>query len=195
MTEADHLHWAKEVLRFLVGRILNYEGGPKFITYTDLAHAIEYPEPRTGNPFSANIGKTLGVMGHLFDNIQVQGWIGRIPHIQALIVAKDTELPGEGLKEFYPEYPSLSKEKRLDYVNREYLKIYAFDAKWIEVLQKLGISGSASTTNSVPQARSGWFNPFGKDGSPEHQAIRDYIATNPAVVGVARLLPVIRNTR
>ncbi|MFZ5627975.1 MAG: hypothetical protein ACOY5B_02530 [Spirochaetota bacterium] len=184
MTDAEHVHWAREILRLLVGRVLNYQGGPKFITYTDLAQEIEYPKPRTGNSFSANKGKTLGVMGHLFDNILVDGWNDRNPHIQALIVAKDTELPGEGLKEFYPEYPTLSKEKRLDHVSREYLQIYGFDTKCMEVLQKLGISAPQKAGSTAPQSRAGWFNPFGKDGSPEHRAIRDYIAKNPDAVKV-----------
>lgn len=183
MIEEDHVFWAKEVLRFLVGRVLNTAIADKTITYTDLATAINYPEPRTGNLFGSNIGNTLGKMGQLFGGLPIPDWKDRIPFIQALVVTKQTGLPGDGLKAFYPAYADLPEPKQRDYVAREELQILTFGNRWLKVLSLLGIT-PVDIDNSVALVAGSWYNPFGKDGSPEHRAIRDYIVKNPLSVKV-----------
>ncbi|MDI7191262.1 hypothetical protein [Leptospira santarosai] len=88
MSAIDHDYWAKKILTFLVNRLKNYSGGEKTVYYSDLPNSILYSEPRQGNVFGSNIGNTLGVMGHFFDNIKIDNWNDQIPLIQTLVVLK-----------------------------------------------------------------------------------------------------------
>ena len=73
MTEEEHLTEARKALKYLVNRIRSYEGGKKEITYGELARQIRYPEPYLGSNFGKRIGRTLGEMGHFFDDIRRYG--------------------------------------------------------------------------------------------------------------------------
>lgn len=181
MENEQHIYWAKELLKALVSRVKDFNSGDKFITYGMLAKQVGYPEPHTGNLFGKNIGTTLGVMGHLFDPIVVDGM--RPPLIQSMVVSSTNKLPSDGLKEFNSTYPSLSNEKKRDFASAEYRKIFEFGERWIEVLKQLSIDNSEEKD---PKARNtkGLFNPYGSEGSPEHRALRDYIAENPNAIGL-----------
>lgn len=181
MDNKEHTYWAKEVLGFLVNHVRNFKGGDKFITYGTVAKAVGYPGPYTGNLFGSNIGKTLGVMGHLFGGIIIDG--ERVPMMQALVVSTADKLPSDGLKEFNATYPLLTKEKKKDFIQAEYFKIFEFGDRWEEVLSRLGISKSEMTVANKMKT-GGLYNPYGSEGSPEHRALRDYIAANPAKIGI-----------
>lgn len=183
MTEYDHINEAKKCLAYLVKRLDNYNGEDKFITYGNLAKSIAYPEPHKGSHFGKRIGETLGVMGHLFDSVIVPDWKGPIPYIQAMVVTQNTKLPGDGLKEFKPDYPNLSAEKKKDYVKHEYQRIFDFGERWNFVLEKLLIRPVEDLV--IPQniKIKKLFNPFGSEGSPEHKKLRDYIAIHPELIG------------
>jgi len=138
MTEQiDHTFWAKKALRYLVSHIKHFRGGEKFVYYGDLAKAIGYPEPHQCNIFARRIGETLGVLGHLIEDVIIDG--ERPPYIQALVVSKATRLPGDGIKEFYPDYPSLPREKKRDLVLREVQRIFEFGTRWEKLLDVLNI--------------------------------------------------------
>jgi len=184
MTDIEHKHWAKKVLSYLVHHIQNFEGGEKYITYGELAKAIGYPEPHTGNLFSSNIGHTLGVMGHLFDDIIIDG--EKVPLIQALVVNQNQKVPSNGLREFRPSYPKLPIEKKRDFAKAEFKRIFEFGTRWEKVLDRLNIehwdkNGGSHRTKS---GKSGRHNPYGGEGSPEHRKLRDRIATHPGSIGV-----------
>jgi len=133
MNTINHEYWARKILVYLVRRVRNFQGGEKFVTYGELAREISYPEPHTGNLFGKNIGKTLGVMGHLFDDIVVDG--EKVPLIQALVVNQSQKLPSDGLKEFNSTYPKLSVQKKRDFVQSEYRRIFEFGSRWEKVLE------------------------------------------------------------
>jgi hypothetical protein len=183
MTEYNHKNEAKKCLAFLVNRLDNYNGGDKFITYGDLAKSIDYPEPHKGSYFGRQIGETLGVMGHLFDNINVPDWKGPIPYIQAMVVGQSTKLPSDGLKEFKHEYPNLSTEKKKDYVKQEYQRIFEFGERWNFVLEKLEITPEKDLVSTQNIQLKKLYNPFGSEGSPEHKKLRDYISNHPELIG------------
>lgn len=183
MTEYNHINEAKKCLAFLVNRLDNYLGGDKFITYGDLAKSIDYPEPHKGSYFGKQIGVTLGVMGHLFDSINVPDWKGPIPYIQAMVVGQNTKLPSDGLKEFKPDYPNFSTEKKKDYVKQEYQRIFNFGERWNFVLEELMIKPDKDLVSSQNIKIKKLFNPFGSEGSPEHKKLRDYISIHPKLVG------------
>lgn len=178
----EHTYWAKKILGFLVNHVCDFKGGDKFITYGKVAKAVGYPAPHTGNLFGSNIGKTLSVMGHMFDTMNVDGV--SVPMIQALVVGSNTKLPSVGLKEFNPTYKFLTADKKKDFFQAECRKIFEFGDRWEEVLNRLGIDNPKKVVKGYKKT-GGLYNPYGSEGSPEHRALRDYIAANPAKIGIS----------
>ncbi|WP_419212587.1 hypothetical protein ACNR9Q_00315 [Maribacter sp. X9] len=179
MTKEEYENFAKKSISVLVERLVNYNGEEKYITYSDLANEIEFPLPHRGSQFGKSIGEVLRVMGHLFDTISVPNWTSRIPYIQSMVVAKNTKQPSDGLKEFYPKFPYLSKNQKKEYLKKEYNFIFEFGTRWEYILEELKI---ATFTLINPNNRL--FNPYGSEGSPEHRKLRDHIAKNPQLVGL-----------
>ncbi|MBN2423429.1 MAG: hypothetical protein JXB44_00265 [Calditrichaceae bacterium] len=176
----NHEKWAQIFLKELVDHIQNYKGGDKYITYGELARRVDYPQPHTGNLFGRNIGYTLGEMGHMFDDILIDG--EEIPLLQALVVSQNKKLPSDGLKEFDNSYPKLSDSKKRDFAQIEYDKIFNFGNKWLKVLKELKIPLNDKTINEIKQKRK--FNQYGSEGSPEHIELRNFIAENPESIGL-----------
>jgi hypothetical protein len=182
MNKIDHQKWAKTLLIALINHIKNFQGGDKFITYGSLAKEVDYPEPHTGSFFGKNIGNTLGVMGHFFDGLVIDG--ETVPLLQALVVNQNTKLPSDGLKEFNQTYPSLSNEKKRDFVYSEYKRIFEFGDRWTKVLSTLCIKKNNTGYSECNKRTSKSHNPYGSEGSPEHKALRDFIANNPSIVDI-----------
>ena len=185
LNEDEHKKWAKIALAYLVKHIKYFQGGDKLLTYGELAKRINYPQPHIGNLFSKNIGNTLGVMGRLIENIQIDGWLEPIPLIQSIVVSSSTKLPSDGLKEFNKSYPNLTKEKKKDYVNNEVEKIFKFGTYWEEVIRKLNIK---SEFLKVEKSHKQTYNPYGSEGSPEHQNLRNSVSTHPELFGFSTKL-------
>jgi hypothetical protein len=179
MEKINHEYYAKKAIGYLIDHIVNFKTGNKYISYGELARAIDYPEPHTGSFFGFNIGHTLGLLGHLIENIPIEDWEGRIPYLQSMIVRQDTKLPSDGIREFYPNYPNLEKEKKKDFVKLEYEKIFQFGERWYIVLNQLGINKGEYKAKNANR-----YNPFGSEGSPEHTGLRDYISCNPDYIGL-----------
>ncbi len=175
--QIDHTYWAKRILEYLISHIKDFQGGEKFVSYSDLAKEIGYPPPHQGSAFARRIGETLGVMGHLIEDLPIDG--ERPPYIQALVVNKSSRLPGDGIKEFYPDYPMLPREKKRDLVLREIQRIFEFGSRWEKLLEKLNLSSGGKSET----LRRSLHNPYGSEGSPEHRALRDYVYNHPEVVG------------
>ena len=182
MSSIDHEKWAKESLVALIEHIRNFQGGDKYLTYGELAKKVGYPEPHTYNLFGKNIGETLSVMGHMFDDIVVDG--ENIPLIQSLVVSQKKKIPSAGLKEFNSNYPSLSDGKKRDFVNSEYKKIFEFGTRWEKLLNVLDIHKSNNLSDLEHSEKSNLHNPYGSEGSPEHIALREFVANNPSVIGL-----------
>ena len=182
MDKNEHAYWAKKILVFLINHIRKFQGGNKFLTYGAVAKSVGYPAPHVGNLFGSNIGLTLGTMGHMFDGLIIDG--ERVPMLQALVVNSLSKLPSDGLKEFNATYPLLTKEKKKDFVQAEYRKIFEFGERWDEVLNRLGIAQSKKSVKGAKKP-GGLYNPYGSEGSPEHRALRDYIAANPSRIGLS----------
>ncbi|MBW8012768.1 MAG: hypothetical protein FVQ83_16240 [Chloroflexi bacterium] len=140
MQDKEHQVWAQKILVYLINHIKNFSGGDKFITYGELAKSLGYPEPHRGNLFSANIGETLGLMGHMFDEVVIEG--KEVPFLQALIVNQSYKIPSNGFKEFYPDYPNLSTKKKRDLAQIEYERIFQFGSRWEKLLKILGIENN-----------------------------------------------------
>jgi hypothetical protein len=122
-------------------------------------------------------------MGHLFEDINVPDWKGPIPYIQAMVVAQNKKLPSDGLKEFKPDYPNFSTEKKNDYIKHEYQRIFEFGERWNFILDKLMIKPEGDLNIYKNTNIKKLYNPFGSEGSPEHKKLRDYIAIHPELIG------------
>lgn len=184
MTEAEHYYWAKEAVKALVARIRDFEGGSKPLTYGALAAKIGYPVPHSGNLFGANIGYTLGQMGHMFDDMEVGGQ--RVPMLQTMVVSSSNKLPSDGLKEFVPGYPTLSTDKKRDLANQEYGRIFEFGDRWMEVMNRLGLLPENISLDE--QSGPKLFNPWGSEGSPEHRRLREHVYDHPERFGLTYVL-------
>jgi len=184
MSAIDHEFWARKILFHLVERIKDFSGGEKFITYGSLAVEIGYPKPHIGSLFARNIGNTLGTMGDLFLDKYVDGM--KVPMIQALVVGQTKRVPSDGIKEFYAQYPQLSTTKKRDFAYSEWRKVFEFGDRWTKLLVELGIDidepvlEGRSSTDTKPRL----YNPYGSEGSPDHIALRDYIASSPSIIGL-----------
>jgi len=175
--------WARIFLKALVNHVKNFDGGAKYITYGEFAKNVGYTPPYKGSNFGRRIGITLGQMGHLFDNLIIHGL--KVPIIQSLVVSTSTKLPSEGIKEFWPQYPKLSKDKKQDIVYQEYKRIWDFGNRWDLVLKELSIEIPDEYIGKKIETSGGrLYNPYGSEGSPEHIAIRNYIASHPEIISL-----------
>ena len=152
------------------------DGLIKGLTYQELAFRIGRLN-KLGKGHAHGMGQVLGVMGHLLQGLEGD-WGEPIPHIQSLAInksGKNRGLPDDGIKEFWPDYPKLTRPEKENRTRTEYQKILAFGSRWDDVLEKLGIQPVAT---SVKQK---W---FGKGGeSPDHKALKEYVRDHPELVG------------
>jgi hypothetical protein len=129
------------------------------------------------------MGAVLGKMGHLLESIEDE-WGDTIPHIQSLVVNKTGSLrglPDEGIKEFWSNYPELTKVEKTHKARAEYVKIRDFGSRWNKVLTLLGIPQIEASSAETAQKGTGG---YGKGGeSEQHFALKTFIAANPDLVG------------
>jgi len=126
------------------------------------------------------MGLVLGKMGHLLQSVEGE-WGEAIPHIQSLVVNKagaNRGLPDDGIKEFWPDYPRLSRSEKHIRAKIEYQNILAFGSRWNDVLEKLSLQ--KLTIDSGEAARRG----IGKGGESEnHKKLKEFIRQHPELVG------------
>ena len=110
-------------------------------------------------------------------------WSEEIPPIQALVVNKETELPGKGVH-FLREIVVNPRQKEA-IVAEALGKIFSYP-KWLEVLKTLGL------TPAVPLDPQSDEPPTDhRDGTAEseaHQQLKDYVAKDPTSVGLGKSL-------
>ena len=155
----------------------------KGITYQDLAFHIGRLN-KHGDGHAHGMGKVLGDMGHLLQQLEGE-WGEPIPHIQSLVVNKAGTLkglPDEGIREFWPDYPLLKKPEKQNKVRTEYVQILEFGSRWNKVLKDLGLEPikehSSSTISYFGHGRGG--------ESKEHKALKNFVASNPEMVGASK---------
>ncbi len=108
------------------------------INYEDLAERIDFVN-KHGKGNARLMGPVLGEMRRLLDDLS-RKWGKPIPDIQSLVVNKEGSLkglPGLGIEEFWKDYSKLTKEGKIDRVQKEYGEIVKFGSSWKEVLSSL----------------------------------------------------------
>jgi len=175
---------AAKILRSLVEFIFEHPDGLiTTMTYQDLAGRIGRLD-RHGRPHAHGMGHVLGEMGHMLLDLDL-AWNESVPHIQSLVVNKTGPLrglPDEGIREFWPEYPSLSFAEKSAKTRVEHSRILAFGSRWNEVLEKLGLEPVLRSQDEPihPERR------FGKGGeSPAHRKLKRFVKDHPSLFGAA----------
>ena len=152
----------------------------KTLHYSDLAQELGMPNPRNLNFVLGSIGQTLEQLS--------KEWNTKIPPLQALVVNKNSGLPGEGIGWFLvkeEEFSTLPNHKKKTIIDAELSHVFAFP-HWDRVLHALGlepVEGDFShTIELASQMRGG-------GESDRHKALKDFVARHPASIGLPSNTP------
>lgn len=156
------------------------------IYYSDLAEELGMANPRNLNYVLGSIGQTLQQMS---DDLGAE-----IPPIQCIVINRSNGMPGEGIgwflnKESYsgvvPEdFSKLPKPRQKEVIQAELQKIYLYD-NWRDVLKSLllePVSGDFADVLAATRA-------FGGGEGDAHRKLKEYVAQNPACIGLAPSSP------
>lgn len=169
-------------LQALVACVFNSSGPLEGITYGELAFRIGRLN-KHGKGHGHGMGKVLEKMGHMLESVEDE-WGHPIPHIQSLVVSADPRkkgLPSDGISEFWPTYPSLTQKEKANRTQAEYAKVRDFGSRWNNILSLLDIPKIDKRESNSKKDRT---NSFGGGGeSEQHLALKNYVATNPQLVG------------
>lgn len=142
------------------------------VIYEDLAAEMHMPNPR-------NLNYPLGCIGDALNDIGAR-WGKDIPHIQALVVNKQSRMPGPGFNGFLTqkgEQWSTPRERRA-IIETYWSKITSFPY-WDQVLDELKLKPAPVAIDSLLAKASG---PGGGEG-PEHRAMKELVRKRPSLVG------------
>ena len=178
--DIDYNYFAKKIISQLVANVFDEKLNDKTVTYLDLAKSIKFPEPYTGNYFQSNIGKALGEVCELIQNVNISEDLKPVPVIQTLVVSKTTKLPSYGLKVIVPGYDNFTDNEKRIFVMAEHQKIIQYGENWFKVLEALSIP---ITEKSLKSAKGKLFNKYGSEGSPEHRNVKKYIIEKHHLLG------------
>ena len=127
------------------------------------------------------LGKPLGCIGYALDALATE-WDETVPHIQSLVIKKQTQLPSYGFDGFLESkgYGKLSQNAKRSLLNEYWAGIYAYPY-WDEVLDALKLSPTATPlTPAIENAGRGG----GGGEGPDHLALKNYVRDNPHLVGL-----------
>lgn len=162
---------AREALPLLVRQA---EAG-ETIYYSDLALELGMPNPR-------NLNYVLGSIGSTLENLS-KAWKEEVPPIQCVVIAKSSGIPGEGIGWFLEktkDYKSLSLKQQEEIYKASSRKVF-FYPRWNEVLNALQLTPAKADFSSLVKAASGG---WGGGESQEHKMLKEYVAKNPAAIGL-----------
>ncbi len=174
---------ARTSLVKLVQHVFNHRDG--LITplhYNELAERIGRMN-KHGLGHGHGMGVVLGKMGHLLKSLEGE-WGEEIPHIQSLVVNKSgalKDLPDNGIKEFWPDYPVMSQVEKANRTSIEHQRIVAFGSRWNDVLTLLGLPPVTASSQPIPGIVH-----LGAGGESErHRLLKEFVRNNPELVGAA----------
>ncbi len=135
------------------------------IFYSALALELGMPNPRNLNYVLGCIGQTLEILS--------KQWKEKIPPIQALVVNKNTGLPGEGIGWFLvkkEEYSELPAKRKREIVQAELQHVFAYP-RWREVLSGLSLTPASSdfTVEIAAAAKIGGCGEEKQNRTPQNQ--------------------------
>src|SRR5262249_50730841 len=148
------------------------------ILYSDLAQELDMPNPR-------NLNYPLGSIGQTLERLS-QVWGQSIPPLQCVVVNKSTGLPGEGIGWFIrqEDFRLLSRAQQREIVRGQLARVFAYP-RWREVLDALSLPYTPPDFSTrIRQAAN-----FGGGESDRHRRLKEFIAQNPQIIGLATTTP------
>ena len=156
------------------------------IVYMDLAEELDMPNPR-------NLNYPLGSIGKTIENLS-KVWKEKIPPIQCLVINKHTGIPGGGigwfLRGWTEEYSKLPRYRQREIVAGAHALIFAYP-RWKEVLRVLSLEPVQS--GFVEEIDEACFVTGGGGESDRHRELKEFVARNPASIGLHKATPVGSN--
>jgi len=121
-----------------------------------------------------------------------KNWGQHLPPLNALVLNKNTGIPGSGVDYYLKHYlgyqkATLSSKDRKDMTEAIHEKIFNFQ-KWDQLLREYGVEpvpiGLAKELGErkISKPRHGGWSSEGE--SEEHKRLKHYVAENPSVVGL-----------
>jgi predicted secreted protein len=149
------------------------------ITYGELTRELDIINHNTLN-------YVLGAIGNWILELGLR-WNETMPAIQAIVVNKDTGLPGEGFGGFAPdpkEFKRATLRERKQIVDTMLREVYRYK-KWDEVLKASGLQPTPAPFEAFPMDD----RQYSRRGSGEgeaHQKLKEAVAVHPEWLGLPR---------
>lgn len=166
--------WAMRILPILIRQARSQRP----ITYGAVAAEVGMAHHRPVQRSAGHIGFALDELGGK------RGWRRRPPPaLQALIVNRETGLPGHGVNGFmsHQYQQAKTKQQRAAALLTAHASIYAYPF-WDEVMLALDIDLAGTDLEELTDEAT---TSRGRGGEgPEHMALKAYVAATPSIVGL-----------
>jgi hypothetical protein len=166
----------QQVARRVLPILVRQANAKEPIQYEKLAQEVGMPNPR-------NLNYPLDCIGLALIELPPPGGVQEIPDIQALVVNKQTRLPGPGFDEFLLErgHKWGSRTERRAIIEAYWSKVFAYPY-WAEVLKAVGLRPTSTDLKTIIEGagRTG-----GGGEGPEHLALKKFVAQSPMLFGLA----------
>lgn len=175
---AKDLHGEKlyqERARRILPILVRQAAAKRPLSYEALAEELSMTNPRVLN-------YPLGCVGRALIEL-AEDWDYDIPHIQSLVVNKQTKLPGPGFDGFLTDegYTWNDSNERRSVIEQYRTKIYEYPY-WRDVLSELHLGPAPNEiAGLIEEAASG----KGRGEGLEHMALKEFVKSNPDAVGLS----------
>jgi len=142
------------------------------LTYKELAHELAMPNPRNLNYVLGSVGNSLLALG--------EKWGMRVPPIEALVLNKESKVPGDGVAWFTPDaetYRIATLQQKKEIVRAMLTEVILFP-DWDQVLLSLDLEPLPPASVQLPQPSD--VIPQGGAGEGEaHLKLKKAVAQHP----------------
>lgn len=171
--------WALRILPILVRQARSQRP----VTYGAVAAEVGMAHHRPVQRAAGHIGYALGELAG------TRGWRRRPPPpLQALVINRQTGLPGHGVDGFMSHQfqQARTKQQRAAALMTAHASIYAYPF-WDEVMTALDVDPASADLEALTEEAA---NSQGRGGEgPEHKALKEFVAANPPIAGLSAAHP------
>ena len=149
------------------------------VTYGELADELSMPNPRNLDYVLGAVGNSLLALGAL--------WGRRVPPIEALVLNKDTKVPGKGVAWFTPDaeqYRAASLQQKKQIVSVMLTHVFVYH-DWDEVLGALSINPLPPVSVDLPSV-SDVIRQGGTGEGEAHRKLKEAVAQHPEWLDLPR---------
>jgi hypothetical protein len=143
---------------------------------------------KLGMPHPRNLNYVLGAIG---DELKTLGkeWKEEVPPIECIVINKNNKTPGRGIGFHMPvdKFRKLSPAARKQLLHDLNLEIWGYQ-RWDAVLKHFNLAPALPDQEMIELAKRAGYGQGGGE-SPEHLALKEYVAQNPHVLGLAKTTP------